>query len=234
MSCRVALLRMEADGLFVLPAPIKKNGNGKPYKRRTSAAEPGLPLCAPVSELNDLALKQVVSKADSHIWNEYIDRYHYLGYQPLSGAQLRYLAMARGQTIALLGFGAAAWTTAPRDRFIGWNPRQRIANLHLIVNNSRFLILPWVKSQHLASKLLAMAARRLPNDWAARYGFRPLLLETFVEMDRFKGTCYKAANWTCLGETRGRGKLGGHEVSCPIKTVWIFPLSRSFRKVLTA
>jgi hypothetical protein len=234
MSCRVALLRMEADGLLTLPPPTHKNSNGKPYRRRISAGEPGLPFCIPACELKDLTLELVISSADSHRWNEYIDRYHYLGYQPLPGAQLRYFAVARGQPIALLGFGAAAWTTAPRDRFIGWNSQQRIANLHLVVNNSRFLILPWVKSQHLASKLLAMAARRLPNDWDARYGFHPLLLETFVEMNRFKGTCYRAANWTYLGETRGRGKLGGHEISCPIKTVWIFPLSRHFRKVLTS
>jgi hypothetical protein len=234
MSCRVALLRMEADGLLKLPAPIRKNGNGKRHLRRTAEAEPGLPLCIPVNEINDLTLELVGSKDHSYLWNEYIDRYHYLGFQPLSGAQLRYFAMARGQPIALLGFGAAAWTTASRDQFIGWNHQQRIAKLHLVVNNARFLILPWINSRHLASKLISMATRRLPNDWFIRYGFRPLLLETFVEIDRFKGTCYKAANWINVGITRGRGKLGGNQPSRPLKSVWVFPLSSSFREELSA
>jgi hypothetical protein len=232
MSCRVALLRMEADGLFVLPPPLTKNCNGKPYRRRTTAAEPGQPILTPVSELAELTLDLVCGEAESHLWNEFVDRYHYLGYQPLPGAQLRYFAKAQGQIIALLGFGAAAWSTAPRDQFIGWSREQRMARLHLVTNNARFLILPWVKSTHLASKLLAMAARRLPDDWAAKYGFRPVLLETFIENNRFKGTCYKAANWIHLGQTRGRGKLGDHSASAPIKSIWVFPLSRKFRQEL--
>jgi len=234
MSCRVALLRMEADGLVALPPPLTKNFNGKPYRRRTTTADPGPPLFAPASELTDLALDLVGSGAQSHLWNELIDRYHYLGYRPLPGAQLRYFAKARGQIVALLGFGAAAWKTAPRDQFIGWTHEKRVAKLHLVTNNARFLILPWVRSRHLASKLLAMAARRLPDDWAAKYDFRPVLLETFVENDRFKGTCYKAANWICLGQTRGRGKLGDNSVSLPIKSIWVFPLSRNFRQLLAA
>jgi hypothetical protein len=113
----------------------------------------------------------------------------------MPGAQLRYLIHADGQLIALLGFGATAWQTTPRDRYIGWSYEQRQANLHLIVNNARFLILPWVQSKNLASMILAMAAKRLPDDWEAAYAYRPVLMETFVERPRFKGTCYKAANW---------------------------------------
>jgi len=234
MSCRVALLRMQADGLLTLPAPKRKNGNGLGYRRRTAAAEFGLPVCTAAGELHDLRLGLVIDRVDSHLWNEYIDRYHYLGYQPLPGAQLRYFAHAHGQNLALLGFGAAAWTTAPRDRFIGWTPKQRMARLHLVANHARFLILPWVTSRNLASRLLAMAARQLPGDWYSRYGYRPVLLETFVEKERFRGTCYKAANWAYLGETRGRGKLGDHTAAGPIKTVWAFPLVESFRECLTA
>lgn len=234
MSCRVALLRMERDGLISLPVPTCSNGNGKRYRRRTPAADARAPIFAPASDLTDLALDIVADKADSHLWNEYIERYHYLGYQPLPGAQLRYFARARGEVVGLLGFGAAAWTTAPRDQFIGWTREQRRARLHLVTNNARFLILPWVTSRHLASRLLGMAARRLPGDWAVRYGYRPVLLETFVERERFKGTCYKAANWTCLGETTGRGKLGDNTVAHPIKTVWIYPLARDFRDQLSA
>ena len=232
MSCRVALLRMQHDGLLTLPSPTRRNGNGLASRRRTTRADPGAPLCMSVGKLRELRLDLVDTKEDSLLWNEYVDRYHYLAYQPLPGAQLRYFARAENQVIALLGFGAAAWTTAPRDRFIGWDTYQRGKRLHLIVNNARFLILPWVTSKNLASRLLSMASRIIADDWHARYAYRPVLLETFVEKDRFFGTCYRAANWTYLGETSGRGKLGGHHDKGAIKTVWVFPLKPNFRSDL--
>ncbi|MFC1641915.1 Druantia anti-phage system protein DruA [Myxococcota bacterium] len=111
----------------------------------------------------------------SHLWNEYIDRYHYLGYQPLPGSQLRYFARTEGRVLTLLGFGAAAWKTAVRDPFIGWTSEQRQSRLHLVVNNARFLVLPWVQSRHLASRLLGMVARRLAHDWEQRYSYRPVV-----------------------------------------------------------
>ena len=235
MSCRVALLRMQEHGLLLLPPPCRKNGNGKRHVRRTPHAEPQPLLCTPVGDLRDLRLEIVAGKRDSLLWNEYVDRYHYLGYQPLPGAQMRYFARAEGRILALLGFGAAAWKTAPRDDFIGWNRVQRESRLHLIVNNARFLILPWVASKHLASKLLGLAARRLPADWLSRYGYRPVLLETFVDKRRFSGTCYKAANWLRLGDTQGRGKLDtAHAHALPVKSVWVLPLTPRFRDALTA
>ena len=241
MSCRVAMLRMADDGLIELPPPQKGNGNGKPYARRTRVAEPQLcSLLDPACGLADVDLELVGLGARSHashLWNEYIDRYHYLGYQPLPGAQLRYFARSRQQQqpLALLGFGAAAWKTRARDEFIGWSAQQRQARLHLIVNNARFLILPWVRSPNLASRLLAMAARRIAADWQERYAYRPLLLETFVEVPRFRATCYKAANWIHLGETQGRGKLGkDHKSLLPRKSVWVYPLAKQFRAVLCA
>lgn len=136
--------------------------------------------------------------------------------------------------LALLGFGASAWQSAPRDQFIGWTHAQRQRNLHLIVNNARFLILPWVTSKNLASKILALAARRLPEDWQRRYGYRPVLMETFVEKNRFSGTCYQAANWTCVDQTQGRGKLGpSGKQRVPVKDLWLYPLDRHFRSSLT-
>ena len=176
---------------------------------------------------------QIVSKANSALWNEYIERYHYLGYTPLPGAQLRYFIYAGDQIIALTGFGAAAWQTAPRDKFVGWDREQRKKNLHLIVNNARFLILPWIKSKNLASKILSLTARRLPDDWEEKYNIRPVLLETFVEIERFTGACYKAANWRLCGQTKGRGKLGpSGKISLPIKDVWVYPLDRKFGIIL--
>lgn len=195
-SGRMYLQRADQeDGLVSLPPPRKRNGNGKRYASRTPKAEPQPPICVPAGEIRELGLDLVATKRESHLWNEYISRYHYLGYTPLPGAQLRYFVRAESRILALLGFGAAAWKVAPRDTFIGWTPEQRQENLHLVVNNARFLILPWVTSKCLASKLLAMVARCIPGDWQKRYGYRPVLLETFVEKQRFKGTCYKAANW---------------------------------------
>lgn len=233
MSCRVAMLRMQRQGLINLPEPQNGNGNGQPYRRKTAATDPGLPIDQPVGQLSDLRLEVVDDRLTSHLWNEYVQRYHYLGYQPLPGAQLRYLASSQGQILALLGFGAAAWKLAPRDRWIGWSAAQRQQRLHLLINNARFLILPWITSRNLASKLLAMATRRVAQDWDHRYGYRPVLMETFVERQRFSGTCYRAANWTHVGQTRGRGKLDTrHQAPLPIKDIWLYPLDKKCRRTL--
>jgi hypothetical protein len=182
-----------------------------------------------VHELADLRL-EVVERSTSALWNEFIDRYHYLGYKPLPGAQLRYFAYAGERLVGLLGFGAAAWKCAPRDEWIGWSREQRHRNLPGIVNNARFLIPPWIRVASLASKLLAMATRSLPGHWEGRYGYRPALLETFVDSERFTATCYRAANWSCVGWTQGRGKLGDHRLGqVPVKGVWVYPLAKDFR-----
>lgn len=235
MSCRVALLRMQEDGLVQLPIPRHLNSNCTRNIIRTVEAEPQAGILSPVGELQEIRLELVTTKKDSRLWNEYIDRYHYLGYKPLPGAQLRYFAHSKEGLLALFGFSAAAWKTAPRDDFIGWTPSVREVRLNLIVNNARFLILPWVQSKNLASKLLGLVVRQLANDWHERYGYRPVLLETFVEKDRFAGTCYRAANWIFLGHTRGRGKLDRtNACALPIKSIWVLPLSQKFREILTA
>ena len=235
MSCRVVLLRMQRDGHIRLPPPRRPGRGGKLRTHRTPQAEPQPALLVPAGQLPDLRLEPVATRRDSALWNEYVDRYHYLGYQPLPGAQLRYFARTQDRPLALFGFGAAAWKTAPRDRFIGWTDQQRASRLHLVVNNARFLLLPWISSKNLASKLLGLAARRLADDWSCRYGYRPVLLETFVEKPRFLGTSYRAANWLCLGDTQGRGKLDTtHAHALSKKSVWVFPLSPLFRHTLTA
>jgi hypothetical protein len=224
MSCRVALLRLYREGLIELPAPRRHYEPLRSYARRTPQGEPGARIEAPLSALGTVRL-ELVERAGSALWNELIDRYHYLGYKPLPGAQLRYFAYAGERLVAVLGFGAAAWQTAPRDEWIGWSSEQRQRNLGAVVNNARFLILPWIRVPHLASKLLGLAARTLPAHWQARYGYRALLLETFVEAERFNATCYQAANWVYVGETQGRGKLGDHRLGqVPVKTVWLYPL----------
>lgn len=232
MSARVAMLRMQADGLITLPKPRRQRPD--PRVRITSASDPGAVIEKPAGALVPLDMELVTSKPGSRLWNEYIQRYHYLGHKPLPGAQLRYFVHTADQIVALLGFGAAAWQTAPRDRFIGWTPDQRKEKLHLVVNNARFLILPWVRSHNLASMILAKVAKRLPGHWQSVYNVRPVLLETFVEKTRFQGTCYRAANWIHLGQTKGRGKLGPYgKQSVPIKDIWVYPMDRNFKVRLT-
>ena len=232
MSCRVAMLRMHRDGLIQLPAP--RCPRPQTRIRISPQTDPQPLLNQPVHDLPALQLCRVGPREDSRRWNEYIHRYHYLGYQPIPGAQVRYWVSAGDRLLALLGFGAAAWQCAPRDSFIGWSHEQRQKRLHLVVNNARFLILPWIQSKNLASKILALAARQLSDDWHQRYGYRPLLMETFVEKDRFTGTCYKAANWSYVGQTQGRGKLGpAGKQSVPIKDLWLYPLEKQFRQSLT-
>ena len=232
MSARVAMRRMHADGLITLPPPR----NPRPATRvhLSALSDPQPPREQPAAALRPLVWSRVREKASSRLYHELIERYHYLGHTPLPGAQRRYLVYSAEQPIAALGFGAAAWMCAPRDHFIGWTHDQRQRQLHRVVNQARFLILLWVRAKNLASMLLAQAAHRLPTDWLAVYGYRPLLLETFVETPRFRGTCYQAANWTYLGQTKGRGKLGpAGQQSLPIKDIWTYPLHPRFREILT-
>ena len=234
MSCRVAMLRMEKDGLIKLPPPQNGNGNGAIRPSLTAASAPQQPITVSAGRLGKLELRPVSTPQQSSLWNELIQGHHYLGYQPLPGAQIRYLIFsAKSQLLAALGFGAAAWKVAPRDHWIGWTPEQRAQNLHLVVNNARFLILPWVNSRNLASRILALAAKRLPEDWHARYQYTPVLLETFVERQRFTGACYRAANWNHVGQTQGRGKLDRqHKNATPVKDIYLYPLHKHFRKTL--
>lgn len=232
MSCRVALLRMQTDALITLPPPRKT----KPV---AYLAHPDIelavrePTILPSVDLARLSVDLVAGKRDSLLWNAYIEHHHYLGHQLLPGAQLRYFVRAQGTVVACVSFGASAWKTKPRDVAIGWSTTQRRRNLHLVVNNARFLILPWIHVKNLASRVLALISRRLTEDWYTRYAYRPVLLETFVEKPRFAGTCYKAANWQNLGDTQGRGKLDTlHLHSKPIKSVWIYPLVSDFRRHL--
>jgi hypothetical protein len=233
MSCRVALLRLENLGLIRLPPPRIRSGNRTPYCPKETIVVPEAEVLAPLGRLVELTVRSVDSKADSELWNEAISRFHYLGYKRLPGAQLRYLVESAEGLLGALGFAASAWKAQARDRWIGWSAEQRRARLHLIVNNARFLILPWVKSRNLASWILSRCARSLPYDWEKRYGYRPVLLETFVEHGRFRGTCYKAANWTCIGETQGRGKLDrDHRAPLPRKQIFVYVLERGFRRAL--
>jgi Domain of unknown function (DUF4338) len=228
MTCRVALLRMQADGLITLPPSRLKVVRKRAQFASTPASDPQTPIKQPVHELPRLRLEAVRDKAASRLWNEYIARYHYLGYSAMSGSQMRYNVLAGEQLVACISFGASAWKLKAREQYIGWTPAQRQKNLQLVINNARFLVLPWIESKGLASKILSMVARQLPRDWGERYGFAPLLLETFVECGRHKGTCYKAANWINVGRTAGRGKKStSHKPLIAAKDIWLYPLRKN-------
>lgn len=236
VGCRVAMLRLHRAGLLVLPPPSHVPAHckgGLPPPPHTKAGDPKPNITQPVSELMPVILEKVSTPQSSKLWNELIDRYHYLGYSVLKGAQQRYLVQSSRGCVGAIGFASAAWKTQPRDTWIGWDHDTRARNLHYIVNNSRFLILPWVKSKNLASKILGLCARRLPADWEDRYGYTPVLLETFVEQERFAGTCYKAANWIRVGQTIGLGKWK-KDTPLPIKDIFLYPLRSDFRTVLKA
>jgi len=235
MACRLALLKLEKHGEVVLP-------ERRSAVRTTMAAErwEGIhdrPLRCELADLGAIELVAVSAEHDgelSQLWNDLIAGYHYLGYRPLVGAQNHYLiASERYGYLGALGFSAAARRLSARDRWIGWSDPARAAHLHRLVCNSRFLILPWVEVRNLASRVLGLAARRLRADWKRRYGYEPVLLETFVEPDRFAGTCYRAANWVALGQTSGRGRQDcGHTRALERKQVFAYPLCERWREQL--
>lgn len=163
-----------------------------------------------------------------------IAQYHYLSFDVTVGENIKYMVYSRqGQLLACLLFGSSAWTCAPRDQFIGWDNPTRKANLIYTTNNTRFLILPWVKIPHLASHILGLICHFIVLDWQKKYGHPVHLLETFVEKDRFKGTCYKAANWTYVGETTGRSRNDRYnQLRVPVKDIYLHPLGKDFREVL--
>jgi hypothetical protein len=234
MSARVALLRMEADGLLCLPPPKNGNGNGRIARHELPTGQLFV-LGSSVPQLSSVDLVVVTDQAERTLWRRLVACHHYLGYTPFAGAQLRYLVVSGTEAIGALGFAASAWSCAPRDDHIGWDAATRKARLHLVVGNARFLIVPQVRVKNLASFVLGAATRRLPGDWERAYGYAPVLLETFVERGRFVGTSYKAANWTCVGVTKGRGKLDReNRHALAVKDVYLYPLRRDYRKILTS
>src|SRR5262245_7792389 len=196
MSCRVALSRLHRRGVIDLP-PLTQPAPGRKKPAPCKAIISAEPIQCSLRALGAVELVKVKSAESTaaRCWNELMERYHYLGSGPLCGAQLRYLIKsAKGQWLGGLAFSASAWRVKARDRWIGWSDSARKENLHQVVSNSRFLILPWVKVQNLASHMLGQAIGRLRADWQERYGFSPVLLETFVDRSRFNGSSYRAAN----------------------------------------
>ena len=214
----------------------KKAPRKHPGRRRQPATDILLdrrPIHGTLGELEPLTARQVRRCGEEWLFDGLIQAHHYLGYSRPVGEHLKYLVYAGERPVACLAWSSAPWHMGPRDRFIGWTPTVRRKNLHLLAYNTRFLILPWVQVPHLASHILGRMARRLSADWEALYGHPIYYLETFVDRDRYAGTCYRAANWRCLGQTTGRGiKDKVHKVTLSIKDVLGYPLRRDFQRRL--
>jgi len=231
-DCRQLLQRLRAQGWATVP-PVRNSGPRGPRQIRLSeASAPQAVLKGSAGEFAPLELHVVRGGKESRLWIELIERYHYLRHRVPVGANLRYLVRSPRsgeQVLACLLWSSPAWKMAPRDRWIGWNQEQREQNLQLVVNNSRFLIPPWVHVRGLASKILGQCARQLPDDWELRYGYRPLLLETWVDSRRFPGTCYRAANWIRVGQTQGRGRMDSEHRAHALapKDIYLYPLCRN-------
>ena len=198
------------------------------------ASQPQPQVSGSLQDLLPLQLQLITDKTDRHLFQQYLHRYHYLGYRVPVGAQLRYFVrQQQGDIVACLLFTSAAWKMAPRDQWIGWDDSTRAINLSLVVSQSRFLILPWIHVPTMASHILSISARQLPDHWRSRYSLRPLLLETLVDQARFPGTCYRAANWIQLGSTQGRGRMDRFALAQGSqKLIFVYPLTKHARRQL--
>lgn len=232
-ACRVLLLKLEEKGEIALPPRLKESYRHPRKADRHNYLYDDSLLTGKVSEYGSLTIKMVRRTPDEGLWDYLVDRYHYLGNPWIVGCYLKHLVYLDDRLVACLGWGSAAWKVASRDQAIGWDSQQRKANLHKVVNNARFLILPWVNIQHLASKVIAANVRVLQEHWYDFYNQPITLLETFVDTTRFQGICYKAANWRHIGNTKGRGKYDRHNRQAePVKAVFLYPLTKNFQEAL--
>ena len=229
MACRDLLLKLEQQGHVVLP---RRKSEAFVRGGNISIIQAPHDTNGITGRLKDLLPLQVeVVETDHHSWNLFkylLFRYHYLGFGGTVGENMKYMILDnQRRPLACLLFGSAAWSCAARDEYLGWDRDTRINHLRLLTNNTRFLILPWVIVPHLASHILAIIARRIRGDWQNKYGHGLLLLETFVEADRFRGACYQAANWKCVGITRGRSRNDRYtRMHVPVKAVYLYPLAK--------
>jgi len=236
-ACTKLLARLEEAGELRLPALQKHNSHPGPQAktamRESARTDPAAPFVRCLSELDPVRLRLAGDAQEESLWNEYVERYHPLGYKKPFGYWARYFIDSGAHPLGCLLLCGAAKSLTARDRWIGWTDRQRLKNLPWVVNNSRYLIFPWVKVANLASHVLAQLARRVGDDWQARWGYRPLLLETFVDPARYRGSCYRAAGWTLLGRTSGEGLVrpGKHYQTSP-KLIFAKALQADFRALL--
>ena len=235
MVCRGLMLQLHRAGLIELP-PVRWGVSNPLAQRRQPAPAGNLnwpPLQRPLRDLGPVEIRPVRRTPEEKLFGSLMEGHHYLAYTQPVGEHLKHLVCAGDIPIACLAWSSAPRHLGPRDRFIGWSKEQRAAGLHGVAYNSRFLILPWVKVPNLASHLLARAARVVSVDWQKLYHHPIHLLETFIDPERFRGSCYRAANWIYLGQTTGRGKADlTHRANRSLKELWVYPLTKDFRRQL--
>ncbi|RLI52765.1 MAG: hypothetical protein DRP09_17250 [Candidatus Thorarchaeota archaeon] len=237
MACRTLLLKLERMGQIQLPARQAGRPNERGFRQIAEIDHDQSPIQHKLSSLQPLSIEPLRSGDPRlSLFKFLLHRYHYLGHRTCVGENLKIMVSdSQDHLLACVLFGSAAWKTKSRDAFIGWEPQVRERNLSLMTNNTRFLILPWVRVRHLASHLLAQLCRRVSSLWMETYGHPVHLLETFVERDRFRGTCYRAAGWTHVGATTGRSRNDVHAtLSVPVKDIFLYPLIADFRAKLCA
>lgn len=239
MAARTFLVKLQQRGLIELPPRRQEPTNRMrcASELATDLSEPIQPIACGLSELEPLSVQEVSGERTERAWvKAALARFHYLGFGGAVGENLQYIIRDRQhRPLACMVFGAAAWKCQDRDQFIGWSAEQRQKNLALVANNTRFLILPWAKIAHLGSWILGQVAGRISQDWQGKYGHPVVLLETFVERERFRGTVYRAANWQAVGVTAGRSRQDRHTcLQVPVKDIYLYALERRFREVLAA
>ena len=237
MAARTLLVKLEQRGLIELPARRQMPTNRMRCAAQPAIIEPTEPIVCALADLEPMSVEEVSGQLAGRAWiRGALARFHYLGFGGAVGQNMQYLVRdGRHRPVACAVFGAAAWKCQDRDCFIGWSAEQRQRNLGLIANNSRFLILPWVTVPHLGSWILGQVAKRIAQDWQAKYGHRVILLETFVERERFRGTVYRAANWQSVGVTAGRTRQDRHTcLRVPVKDIYLYALGGRFREALCA
>jgi len=234
--CRILLNRLEEKRLITLPP--RKNGSNNAKRRYYVPPDPppkfpAQALDGRIDEFSPIELRMVRRTPEEALWNYLVYRYHYKSYKIIVGAHVKYMAFIGDQPVACLAWNSTVFRIQSRDNFIGWDQEARSKNNRFVINNSRFLILPWVRIKNLASHLLGLSAGRISRDWENFYGYPVYLLETFVERERFAGTCYRAANWQRVGETKGHAKKNRKfYYHGQIKDVYLYPLVPDFRKRL--
>jgi hypothetical protein len=230
-ACLKLLDKLEVQGVIRLPEKRKwrQRKKNKPLVQ-TDRTNPESEISATLADISPVHLEIVSDKDEISLFNEYVDRYHYLGYKKPFGCFLRYFIVSRQARLGCVVLAGAAKAIGARDQWIGWTQKQRLKNLPWVVNNTRFLIFPWVRIRHLASHVLGQVGRQLRQDWYQRWGYSPLLLETFVDPAPFQGTCYRAAGWISLGKTTGEGlPRPGRAYNTTPKLIFVRPLAKDFR-----
>jgi len=234
IACRSLLRKLEQKGYITLPAQQNRGWGGYQKKAQPAVDHDTTEISEHLRDIMPIRLISVEKTSNKPLFNHLLDTYHYLGFHGTVGKNMQYMAFDRyGRPLACLLFGSSAWRVAARDQWIGWDEETRKAHLHLTTNNTRFLIFPWVRVPHLASHLLGQVSRRLSADWMNKYDHPIYLLETFVEQDRFQGTSYQAANWKCVGQTKGRSRNDrDYTLQVPIKDIYLYPLHPKYKEVL--